>query len=79
MLTPSDAKYLADLVGLRERDPLHYYSAQEAEDVHHLSLLRLIGDSFVTVARGALSHLDLYTICAYIGSWTTNGTGVKPI
>jgi len=42
-LTPSDVKYLADQVGLRERDPLHYYSAKDAEDVRHLNLLRLIG------------------------------------
>jgi hypothetical protein len=32
-------------------------------------------DSLVEVARGALSHLDLYTICAYIGLWTTTGIG----
>ena len=42
-LTPSDVKYLAEQVGLRERDPFHYYSAQEAEDVCRLNLLRLIG------------------------------------
>lgn len=43
VLTPSDVKYLADQVGLRERDPLHYYSAQEAGDERRLNLLRLIG------------------------------------
>jgi hypothetical protein len=43
MLTPSDVKYLADQIGLRERDPLHYYAVHEVDDERHLNLLRLIG------------------------------------